>query len=153
LGQCARAATGHLRVNGLASRITVLNVPASWRAHANRLKAYALTVYFIARDRRTPLFVRALAVLVAACAFSPIDLIPDFIPILGLLDDLLLIPLGLALVVRLTPAAILQSARSRAAHAAGKPVSYPAATLIILFWLVMLCGAAYWLNNLFITGG
>ncbi|MBA2490541.1 MAG: DUF1232 domain-containing protein [Gammaproteobacteria bacterium] len=143
--QCA--ASGIKRFRGPALRITALNVPSSWRKHANRLKSYALTVYFIARDHRTPALVRALAVLIAAYAFSPIDLIPDFIPVLGLLDDLVLIPLGLALVVRVTPAAILASARLRAAHAAGKPVSYPAAALIILLWLAMLWVTAYWLRS------
>ena len=65
------------------------------------LKRQALTVYFAARDPRTPLPVRLLALGIAAYAFSPIDLIPDFIPVLGYLDDLILIPLGIALVVKL----------------------------------------------------
>jgi uncharacterized membrane protein YkvA (DUF1232 family) len=126
--------------------------PASWRAHAHRLNKYALTVYFIARDRRTSLFVRVLAVLVAACALSPIDLIPDFIPILGVLDDLILIPLGLALVVRLTPAVIVQSARARAAQTADKPVSYAAGALIVALWLVTLWAIARWLIHPSLTG-
>ena len=136
-----------MRASGLTLRIAALSISGSWRRRANQLKSYALTVYYIARDHRTPILVRALAVLIAAYAFSPIDLIPDFIPVLGLLDDLVLIPLGLALVVRVTPAAILASARLRAAHAAGKPVSYPAAALIILLWLAMLMVVAYWLMD------
>ena len=65
----------------------------SLKAQAKQLKQHTLTVYFAARDPRTPLFVRALAVFVAAYALSPIDLIPDFIPVIGYLDDLLLVPL------------------------------------------------------------
>ena len=79
----------------------------SLKAQARQLKKHTLTVYFAARDPRTPLFVRMLALLVAAYAVSPIDLIPDFIPIIGYLDDLLLVPLGVALVLRLTPAVVL----------------------------------------------
>ena len=75
---------------------------ASLKAWAKQIKQQTLTVYFAARDPRTPWAVRLLALLVAAYALSPIDLIPDFIPIIGYLDDLLIVPLGLALVVRLT---------------------------------------------------
>ena len=92
-------------------------------------------MYFAARDPRTPLLVRGLAVLVAAYALSPIDLIPDFIPIIGYLDDLLLVPLGLALVVRLTPKAVIESARIQAEQTAEKPVSYWAAACIGFIWL------------------
>ncbi|MBL1376954.1 DUF1232 domain-containing protein [Zobellella iuensis] len=91
-----------------------------------------------------PMAVRALALLVAAYALSPIDLIPDFIPVLGYLDDLLLVPLGLALVVRLTPPAVLEAARARARQAADKPISYTAAAVIILLWLGALWLAARW---------
>ena len=76
----------------------------SLRCWARQLKQHTLTVYFAARDPRTPWLVRLLALLVAAYALSPIDLIPDFIPLIGYLDDLLLLPLGIALVVRLSPA-------------------------------------------------
>lgn len=109
---------------------------ASLREQARGLRRHTLTVYFAARDPRTPLAVRALALLVAAYALSPIDLIPDFIPVLGALDDLLLIPLGLALVVRLTPPEILADARDRAESEAGRPVSYAGAIAIALLWIV-----------------
>lgn len=89
--------------------------------------------------------VRILALIVAAYAFSPIDLIPDFVPILGYLDDVILVPLGLALVVRLTPAQVLADARIRAEHAAARPVSYAAAALIIAFWLLAILLALGWI--------
>lgn len=108
------------------------------------LKQHTLTVYFAARDPRTPAPVRLLAVVVAAYALSPIDLIPDFIPVIGYLDDLLIIPLGMALVVRLTPPEVLASARMKAAQAASRPVSYPAATFIVAVWLVALLFLASW---------
>ncbi len=121
-----------------------MNLVASLKARAKQLKQQTLTVYYAARDRRTPLYVRALAFLVAAYALSPIDLIPDFIPVLGYLDDLLLIPLGLALVVKLTPAEVLESSRAQAEEAANKPVSYAAAGFIVLLWLVALWVVVRW---------
>src|SRR5882724_3339961 len=75
------------------------------RSTARRLKRDALTVWLLARDARTPWYAKALALGVAVYAFSPIDLIPDFVPVLGYLDDLIIVPLGLWLVVRLTPPA------------------------------------------------
>jgi len=116
----------------------------SLKAQARQLKQDTLTVYFAARDPRTPLLVRALAVLVAAYALSPLDLIPDFIPIVGYLDDLILIPLGLALVVRLTPPEVMESARLRARQASIRPASYPAAAFIIVVWLVVLWWIGRW---------
>src|SRR6185436_16419859 len=111
---------------------------AGLKAAAQQLRRHTLTVYYAARDPRTPLLVRMLALLVAAYALSPIDLIPDFIPVLGYLDDLILIPLGVALVVRLTPPEILESAREKARTAAQKPVSYGAAAVIVIVWLLAL---------------
>jgi uncharacterized membrane protein YkvA (DUF1232 family) len=108
------------------------------KAQAKQLKQHTLTVYFAARDPRTPILVRTLALLVAAYALSPIDLIPDFIPIIGYLDDLILLPLGLALVVRLTPPEVMESARAQAQHASTKPVSYPAAVFVIVVWLIVM---------------
>lgn len=119
----------------------------SLKVQARQLKQHTLTVYFAARDPRTPFLVRALAVLVAAYALSPIDLIPDFIPVIGLLDDLLLVPLGLALVVRLTPPAVVESARAQAQRAANKPVSYSAAAFIFFLWLVLFFFFARWAFN------
>ena len=113
-------------------------------------KRQTLTVYFVARDPRTPWGVRLLALLVAAYALSPIDLIPDFIPILGYLDDALLIPLGVWLVVRLTPPEVVAEARERAAHLLRRPVSYLAAAAIGVFWLIVLFFLVRWLYRLIV---
>lgn len=86
------------------------------RTFARRLKADLLALSFAARDPRTPWLARALALLVLAYALSPIDLIPDFIPVLGQLDDLLLVPAGLWLALRLVPPAVLEDARAEAAR-------------------------------------
>lgn len=115
------------------------------KSQARQLKQHTLTIYFAARDPRTPFFVRALAILVAAYALSPIDLIPDFIPIIGYLDDLILIPLGLALIIRLTPPVVLESARVQAQQAANRPVSYSAATFIVAVWLMIAWLAGRWI--------
>ena len=113
------------------------------RARMHALKRQALLVWFVARHPRPPWHVRGLAMLVAAYAFSPIDLIPDFIPVLGLLDDLLLIPLGVALVLSLTPSDVRVEARVQAEAASTRPVSRAAATVIGAIWLTALAGLAW----------
>ncbi len=122
---------------------------AALKAQARQLKQHTLTVYYTARDPRTPMLVRVLAILVAAYALSPIDLIPDFIPVIGYLDDLLIVPLGLALVVRLTPPEVLESARAKALQTASKPVSYAAAACFVLLWLVAAWLVGRWALSLF----
>lgn len=114
------------------------------RRWARHLKHQALVVYFVARDPRLPWPVRALALLVAAYALSPIDLVPDFIPVLGLLDDLLLVPLGVALVIRLAPAAVVADARLRAAGTAERPVSRGMAVAIVAVWAVAIALLVAW---------
>ena len=88
-----------------------------------RLRIEAHAVWLVARDPRTPWAARLLCLLIAAYAFSPIDLIPDFIPVIGLLDDALLIPAGLWLVARLLPAGLMDEHRATARAAADRPVS------------------------------
>src|SRR5574343_351590 len=104
---------------------------------ARQLKADVLTVYFAARDARCPLGLRLAAMGVAAYALSPIDLIPDFIPVLGYLDDVLIVPLGLWLLLRAIPPAVLADARARAAAQVAKPRSWVAAVCIVVLWLVL----------------
>lgn len=117
------------------------------RRWAKQLKQQTLLVYFAARDPRLPWPVRLLALAVAAYALSPIDLIPDFIPVIGYLDDLLIVPLGIALVVRLTPPEIIAAAREQAAAVSERPVSRTAAVCIVLIWLAAAGLAAHWLTR------
>lgn len=105
----------------------------SWKHRARQLKTetYALTLAY--RDPRTPWYARLFAALVVGYAFSPIDLIPDFIPVLGYLDDLVIVPLGVLLAVKMIPPAVLAESREQAqrALAEGKPVSRAAAVAIV----------------------
>ena len=111
---------------------------------AKRLKREVLTLYCAARDSRTPLLARALALVVVAYALSPIDLIPDFIPVLGMLDDVILVPIGVWLVIKLIPLEVLEVARVSAARLEVKPVSYFGLAMILTLWLL----AAWWLLRL-----
>ena len=99
------------------------------------LKREALTLWIAARDPRTPLLAKLLAGAVAAYAFSPIDLIPDFIPVLGLLDDLLIVPLGVWLALKMVPHELIAEYRAEAARRAERPTSRTAAVVIALAWL------------------
>jgi len=117
----------------------------SLRQRARDLKRHALTVWFAARDPAMPWALRLLALGIAAYAFSPIDLIPDFIPVLGLLDDVVLIPLGVALIAKLTPAAVWTRAREQAAVAADKPVSRAGLAVIVAIWIAALSATAWWI--------
>jgi uncharacterized membrane protein YkvA (DUF1232 family) len=116
----------------------------AWRGRAKALKAQALAVWYAARDPAMPWWLRALALAIAAYAFSPIDLVPDFIPVLGLLDDLVLLPLGVALLVRLTPPSVMARAQARAAIASERPTGRVAATVVIAVWVLVLGSAAWW---------
>jgi uncharacterized membrane protein YkvA (DUF1232 family) len=122
------------------------SVIARLKTWARGIKRDVVTVYFAARDPQAPLGVRILAGIVAAYALSPIDLIPDFIPVLGYLDDLLIVPLGLLLVMRLMPEAVLDNARAQADTLLAKPRSLWAAACFVLIWLVLgFYLASYWL--------
>ncbi len=101
-------------------------------ARAIRRDAHAL--YHAGRDSRTPWYAKALALCVAAYALSPIDLIPDFVPVLGYLDDLILVPLGIAAAVRMIPADVMAEHRAAATLAIERPVSRTAAALIACIW-------------------
>lgn len=112
----------------------------SWLSRARDLargvKSDVLTVFFAARDPEMPAALRWLALGIAAYALSPIDLIPDFIPILGYLDDLLIVPLGILVIIRLTPPSVLQRARENAAAAGSRPTVRSAAIAIVCVWIV-----------------
>jgi uncharacterized membrane protein YkvA (DUF1232 family) len=102
---------------------------------ARIIKRDALAIYLAARDPRVPRAAKVLAAAVAAYAFSPIDLIPDFIPVLGYLDDVILVPLGILLVVRAIPPEIMAEHRAAAQRMSARPVSRAAAAAIVLVWL------------------
>ena len=117
---------------------------------ARGLRRDGHAVYLASRDPRVPWHVKVLAIAVAAYALSPIDLIPDFIPVIGYLDDLVLVPLGLLLMLRLIPAEVLAEHRAAAASLAERPVSYVGAAGVIVVWLTSLVLAAYWTRRIFV---
>jgi uncharacterized membrane protein YkvA (DUF1232 family) len=114
---------------------------------ARTIKRDVLALWTAARDPRTPLLAKAVAAAVAAYALSPIDLIPDFIPVLGYLDDLLILPLGIALAVWLIPAPLLAECREKAARRSERPTSRTAAAFIVTVWLAALVAVGVWLKN------
>jgi uncharacterized membrane protein YkvA (DUF1232 family) len=111
----------------------------AWKDRARRLRVEVYTLYVACRDPRVPWYAKALAAAVAGYALSPIDLIPDFIPVLGYLDDLVIVPLGILLVRRMIPAEILADCRIRAQAIIrqGKPVTRTAAVFIVVLWLLL----------------
>lgn len=121
----------------------------SLREKACALKQQLMLVWLAARHPDTPWYVKALAAVILAYAFSPIDLVPDFVPVLGYLDDVILIPLGIALLLKLLPPAVIEACRAEAAQRAGqkKPANYIAATLIVLIWLAVLWLCYRWLQS------
>jgi len=112
---------------------------ARWAA---RLKSDVIALWFCCRHRQTPWYAKLVATIVVAYALSPIDLIPDFIPVLGYLDDLLLVPLGLWLAIALVPPAVLAACRTEAeawlAQNRARPRSIAAAVAIALIWAIVL---------------
>jgi uncharacterized membrane protein YkvA (DUF1232 family) len=115
-------------------------------ANAARLGVYLIALWKLYRHPDTPRAPKLVAVAVLAYALSPIDLIPDFIPVLGQLDDLILVPLGVALVVRLTPKSLWQ-ARLREAESSRErmPRMLWGAVAIVVFWMVLFAGLMWWL--------
>lgn len=120
-----------------------------WAARARQLKTLVHALLIAYRDPRTPLGARVLAACVLGYAFSPIDLIPDVIPLLGYLDDLVLVPLGVALVIRLIPAEVWAEARASAAAARrdGTSLGRVAGVVIIAIWIALAVGAIQFLHR------
>lgn len=120
------------------------------RLFARRLKNEIMTLYLAARDPRTPWYAKAVTACVVAYALSPIDLIPDFIPVLGYLDDLLLLPLGIYLALKLMPVEVLNDARRSAAETpCNLPKNRFAVVIIILLWLVAVVAFGIMIARLF----
>lgn len=116
----------------------MMQVCSNAKAWAKSLKRDVVALWIAARDPRTPWYAKVAAGAVAAYALSPVDLIPDFIPILGYLDDLLIVPLGILLVVRLIPAPLMADYRAQAAARAEKPMSPGDLLFIGAIWAICL---------------
>ena len=124
-GQAGKAESGRA-FKGLMSRL---------RTWARALRRDAHAIFLASRDPRVPWAVKLLALAVAGYALSPIDLIPDFIPVLGYLDDLIIVPLGIWLVIELIPEDVMHEYRAMASAAAQRPVSKAAAIIIVALWI------------------
>ena len=116
---------------------------------ARTIKRDAISLWIAARDPRTPWYAKAIAALVAGYALSPIDLIPDFIPVIGYLDDAVVVPLGILVAVRLIPANLMEEFRAEADRRANRPTSRLGAAIIVLTWIVVivLVGRTLWRNK------
>lgn len=119
---------------------------------ARTIKRDVTALYLAGRDSRTPWAVRMLALLIVAYALSPIDLIPDFIPLIGYLDDLLLVPLGIVLIIRLIPSDLMNEFRQTAESMGRLPHNRTAAAVIVALWLVGAAVACIWLWSLLANG-
>ena len=104
---------------------------------AGRLKVEVYALYLAYRDPRVPLYARIFAACVVGYAFSPIDLIPDMIPVLGYLDDLIVIPLGVAIAIRMIPSQVLEECREKSRSVQDRPVNRAAAVVVVAVWVVL----------------
>jgi uncharacterized membrane protein YkvA (DUF1232 family) len=107
----------------------------SWKRRARHLKRETYALYLAYRDPRVPWYAKVFAACVVAYAFSPIDLIPDPIPVLGYLDDLVLVPIGIALALRMIPAEVMAECREQALASEGRPTNWIAAAVIVAIWV------------------
>lgn len=125
-----------------------LSILSKLRFVVKALKGEIMVLYFVMRHRQTPLGVKALTAVVVGYALSPIDLIPDFVPLLGYLDELILLPLAISLVLKLTPGPVLSACREQARHYKRKvkPRLWGCAVVIVLVWLVVLYKVWTWLQ-------
>jgi uncharacterized membrane protein YkvA (DUF1232 family) len=110
-----------------------------WRGQVRRLRAETYALYLAYRDPRVPWYAKAFAALVVGYAFSPIDLIPDFVPALGYVDDLILVPIGIAIALKMIPAEVMEECRVEARKALrnGKPVNWVVGVVIVGIWLLL----------------
>jgi uncharacterized membrane protein YkvA (DUF1232 family) len=122
---------------------------ARLRERAARLKRDVLALWFALRHPRTPIAAKLVAAVVVGYALSPIDLIPDFIPVLGFLDDVILLPAGIALCLKLIPTDVLAECRQRAQASLERPTSTLAAVVIVALWIAALGLAGWWASRHF----
>lgn len=114
------------------------------RQRARELKSEVFALYFAYRDPRVVWYAKLFIIIVVGYAFSPIDLVPDFIPVLGYLDDLVLIPLGVTLAIKMIPAPVLEEARAKARSFQTKPKNWLAGALIIVIWVLVFGWVLSW---------
>ena len=123
------------------------------KKRAGLLKADIYALYLAARDPRTPWYVKLFVAGIVAYALSPIDLIPDFIPVIGYLDDLILLPIAITFAIKLIPHQVLAECRARAQQLMqnGKPVSRAAGTVIVAIWIVLTFLCVKWGYNMYLS--
>ena len=122
-----------------------------WKQQVRKLKKETYVIYLACKDSRVPWYARTLAAIVVAYALSPIDLIPDIIPVIGYLDDLILVPLGIILVIRMIPPTVLEECRQQAEVAKDRytPKSWIAAVVVVAIWLLLGVFAFVWIGRMF----
>lgn len=114
-----------------------------WRQRARTLEREVYTLYFAYRDPRVPWYARVFVACVVAYVLSPIDLIPDFIPLLGYADELLLIPLAVTAARKMIPAAVMAESQARAERMSNKPVNRAGAAAIVALWIAVAAATAW----------
>jgi uncharacterized membrane protein YkvA (DUF1232 family) len=124
------------------TRSGLLQQTKTW---AKRIKVDVMALWMAARDPRTPWLAKVVAAAVAAYALSPVDLIPDFIPVLGYLDDLVIVPLGILLAVRLVPPELMAEYRASALVRSERPISRAGLIGIVTIWMTVLAVILWWL--------
>jgi uncharacterized membrane protein YkvA (DUF1232 family) len=117
-----------------------------WKQCARVIRRDAVAVWIAARDSRVPWYAKVVAGAVAAYALSPIDLIPDFVPVLGYADDVVIVPMGILLTIRLIPDGLMDEFRAEATRRVGQPISRVGAALIVVVWMVALALTVWWLR-------
>jgi uncharacterized membrane protein YkvA (DUF1232 family) len=124
---------------------------AALKERARVLKAEVVALYLAARHPRTPWYAKALVAAIVAYALSPIDLIPDFIPVLGFVDEIILLPFAIVLAVKMVPGDVMAECRARASQLqlTGSWMGRVGAALIVLFWLALVVLAAMWAHSSF----
>ena len=125
----------------MENRSKIINRLKQW---ARDIKRDVIALWIAARDPRVPWYAKAVAGLVAAYALSPIDLIPDFIPIIGYLDDLVIVPAGILLAVKLTPPDLMEEFRQQATLREGRPMSRAGAAAVVVIWIAAASWLAWW---------
>ena len=128
-----------------------MSIIEKWKQSAKKLKSETLALYFAYRHPQTPWYAKAFAGLVVAYAFSPIDLIPDFILVLGYPDDLILVPMAIRIAIKMVPESVMVECRWQAEEQTGegKPANQAIAAVIILIWILLVALGIYWLAGVF----